>query len=59
MTMDERDDALLDHAFADGMQLALAMCAQGANERAERVCERLRRESLRALMRLREASTNT
>ncbi len=49
--MTERDDALRDHAFADGMQLALAMCHQGAFERAERVCEQLRRESLKVLRR--------
>lgn len=51
--MTERQDALRDHSFADGMRLALAMAAQGAENKAHEIANRLSSEALRVIVRAR------
>ncbi len=49
--MTEREEALIDHAYACGMQQALVMAAQGAEEEARQVAERRMAEALKVLRR--------
>lgn len=47
--MTEREDARIDLAYARGMQQALIMAAQGAEEKAREIAERLSSEARKAL----------
>lgn len=44
--MSDLEDAKIDHAYACGMQAALAMAAQGAQEKAREIAERRLAEAL-------------
>lgn len=48
--MTTREAARLDHAYADGMRAALAMAAQGAEDKARQIADRLSAEALHALL---------
>lgn len=49
--MTEREAAMCDLSFAHGMKAAMVMLAQGADDKARSVMERLQREALSALRR--------
>ena len=47
--MTEREAALGDLAFVNGMKLALCMAAQGAEDKARDLIERMTQDAIRAL----------
>ena len=49
MTMTEREDARIDLAYAQGMQQALVMAAQGAEEDARKIAEHRAAEARKVL----------
>lgn len=48
--MTEREAAMIDRAFADGMRLALAMAAQGAEEKAREIADRMLADGRRVIL---------
>lgn len=55
--MSDREAAMLDHQFAAGMRLALAMASQGAWEQAREIADRRMTEALHVIVATRAQGT--
>lgn len=51
--MTEREAAMMDHSYACGMRQALAMAAQGADDTARKIADRLMSDALHVIVRTR------